>query len=103
MTLSNLRFTIFIESQTKIENRKNVFLFCLAYDFKKMYRRPKFLETLLEIREEMSREANYSVELFAELIKTGSAVKTTDKYVEVEKNGKPLTKEQTKLLTELWK
>lgn len=31
-----------------------------------MYRRPKFLEILLEIREEMSREAEFDVNLFVE-------------------------------------
>lgn len=31
-----------------------------------MYSRPKFLEILLEIREEMSREAEYDVGLFVE-------------------------------------
>ena len=30
-----------------------------------MYRRPKFLEVLHAIREEMSREADYDVDLFA--------------------------------------
>lgn len=34
-----------------------------------MYRRPKFLEILLEIRQEMSREADYDVDLFAEMIR----------------------------------
>ena len=36
-----------------------------------MYRRPKFLEILLEIRKEMSREADYDVDLFAEMIRSG--------------------------------
>ncbi|MGH9940873.1 MAG: hypothetical protein ACRD9R_00755 [Pyrinomonadaceae bacterium] len=36
-----------------------------------MYRKPKFLEELHAIREEMSREADYDVELFAELARTG--------------------------------
>ena len=36
-----------------------------------MYRRPKFLEVLLEIRQEMSREANYDMDLFAEMIRSG--------------------------------
>ena len=31
-----------------------------------MYRRPKFLEILLEIRETMSREADFDVRIFAE-------------------------------------
>ena len=36
-----------------------------------MYRRPKFLEMLHAIREEMSREADYDVDLFAELVRSG--------------------------------
>jgi len=35
-----------------------------------MYRRPKFLEVLHTIREEMSREADYDVDLFAEMVRT---------------------------------
>ena len=37
-----------------------------------MYRRPKFLEVLHDIREEMSREANYDVDLFAEMVRSGA-------------------------------
>ncbi len=36
-----------------------------------MYRRPKFLEILHTIREEMSREADYDVDLFAEMVRSG--------------------------------
>ena len=36
-----------------------------------MYRRPKFLELLLEIREQMSREADYDMDLLAELVRSG--------------------------------
>lgn len=36
-----------------------------------MYRRPKFLEVLLEIRQDMSREADYDVDLFAEMVRSG--------------------------------
>ena len=36
-----------------------------------MYRRPKFLEVLHTIREEMSREADYDVDLFAEMVRSG--------------------------------
>ncbi|MGI8786917.1 MAG: hypothetical protein ACR2HG_04050 [Pyrinomonadaceae bacterium] len=48
-----------------------------------MYRRPKFLEILLEIRQEMSREADYDVDLFAEMIRSGkfkdnSAIKSRE-------------------------
>ena len=36
-----------------------------------MYRRPKFLEILLEIRQEMALEADYDVDLFAETARSG--------------------------------
>lgn len=42
-----------------------------------MYRRPKFLEILHEIREQMSREADYDMDLFAELARSGKIVKKT--------------------------
>lgn len=34
-----------------------------------MYQRPRFLEELHAIREEMSRECDYDVELFAEMVR----------------------------------
>jgi len=36
-----------------------------------MYRRPRFLEMLHAIREEMSREVDYDVDLFAEMVRSG--------------------------------
>lgn len=36
-----------------------------------MYRRPKFLEVLFRIREEMAREADYDTDLFAEIVRSG--------------------------------
>ncbi|HKP47309.1 MAG TPA: hypothetical protein VJT50_11970 [Pyrinomonadaceae bacterium] len=36
-----------------------------------MYRRPKFLEVLHTIREEMSREVDYDVDLFSEMVRSG--------------------------------
>jgi hypothetical protein len=36
-----------------------------------MYRKPKFLSALHEIRREMAREADYDVELFAEMVRSG--------------------------------
>ncbi|HVG36038.1 MAG TPA: hypothetical protein VM911_23505 [Pyrinomonadaceae bacterium] len=36
-----------------------------------MYRKPRFLEVLHAIREEMSREADYDVDLFAEMVRSG--------------------------------
>jgi hypothetical protein len=37
-----------------------------------MYRRPKFLEVLHTIREQMSREVDYDVDLFAEMVRSGA-------------------------------
>lgn len=37
-----------------------------------MYRRPKFLEVLHAIREEMSREVDYDVDLFTEMVRSGT-------------------------------
>lgn len=39
-----------------------------------MYRRPKFLEILLDIRQRMAREADFDTDLFAELIRHGTSV-----------------------------
>lgn len=36
-----------------------------------MYRRPKFLEVLLRIREQMARDADYDVDRFAEMVRSG--------------------------------
>ena len=44
-----------------------------------MYRRPKFLEVLHEIREEMSREADYDMDLFAEMARSGASPKQKPK------------------------
>lgn len=37
-----------------------------------MYRRPKFLEVVIEIRQSMAREADYDVDLFSEMLRNGS-------------------------------
>jgi hypothetical protein len=37
-----------------------------------MYRKPRFLEELHTIREEMSREADYDVDLFTEMVRSGT-------------------------------
>lgn len=37
-----------------------------------MYRRPKFLEILHEVRQEMSRAADYDVDLFVEQLRSGN-------------------------------
>ena len=36
-----------------------------------MYRRARFLEILIAIREEMAREADFDVDLFVENVRTG--------------------------------
>lgn len=36
-----------------------------------MYRRSKFVEILLEIRQEMAHDADYDVELFTEMVRSG--------------------------------
>lgn len=45
-----------------------------------MYRRPKFLEVLHEIREQMSREADYDMDLFAELARSGKTARGSKEF-----------------------
>jgi hypothetical protein len=45
-----------------------------------MYRRPIFLEALLKIRQEMAREADYDVDLFAEMVRGGKFSSEYKKY-----------------------
>ncbi len=45
-----------------------------------MYRRPKFLEILLEIREQMSRDVDYDVDLFAEMVRSGKIARKEKKF-----------------------
>lgn len=45
-----------------------------------MYRRPKFLEVLLEIRQEMSRESDYDVDLFAEMVRSDKFAKNENQF-----------------------
>jgi hypothetical protein len=59
-----------------------------------MYRRPKFLEVLLEIRQEMSRQADYDVDLFAEMVRGGKFSSEADRFsltdpkIEANSNGR---------------
>ena len=46
----------------------------------KMYRRPRFLEILLKIREEMAREADYDVDFYVEMIRSGIQPATDIRY-----------------------
>jgi len=57
-----------------------------------MYRRPLFLEALHRIREEMSREADYDVDLFAEMVRTGRQ----REIAQSGKNGTPKKKKTSK-------
>lgn len=41
-----------------------------------MYRRPRFLELLLNIREEMAREADYDIDFFVEMVRSRMAPAT---------------------------
>lgn len=52
-----------------------------------MYRRPKFLEVLLEIRREMAREADYDVDLFAEMVRSGKFLKPSNESDSARKQG----------------
>lgn len=45
-----------------------------------MYRRPKFLEVLLSIRQEMARESDYDVDLFAEMVRAGKFSKDEKRF-----------------------
>ncbi|MEO7673426.1 MAG: hypothetical protein ABIU09_05035 [Pyrinomonadaceae bacterium] len=45
-----------------------------------MYRRPKFLEVLIEIRQEMAREADYDVDLFAEIVRSGERLRHKERH-----------------------
>lgn len=48
-----------------------------------MYRRPKFLEVLLEIRREMALESDYDVDLFAETARSGTrSIRTSHSQIE---------------------
>jgi hypothetical protein len=37
-----------------------------------VYRRSKFLEILIDIRQEMAREADFDTDLFAEMVRSGA-------------------------------
>jgi hypothetical protein len=60
-----------------------------------MYRRPKFLEVLLEIRQDMSREADYDVDLFAEMVRSGEISGSRDKKAGYQLNELKMDKENT--------
>lgn len=43
-----------------------------------IYKRPKFLGLLLEIRQQMARDADYDVDLFAEMVRSGTISENVD-------------------------
>jgi hypothetical protein len=49
-----------------------------------MYRRPKFLEVLLEIRQDMARVADYDVDLFSEMVRSGKGIREGATYTLIE-------------------
>lgn len=53
-----------------------------------MYRRSKFLEVLIEIRQEMAREADFDTDLFAEMIRSGRKADGLQTHSIVEKTEK---------------
>ncbi len=58
-----------------------------------MYRRPKFLQLLLEIREQMSRDIDYDVDLFVETVRSGKIVlKDTNVGAEQSKKNRKVKK-----------
>lgn len=64
-----------------------------------MYPRPKFLEILIEIREEMAREADFDVDLFVENVRSGRHVAKGIKHSMADAgkgNGQPLSPRRTR-------
>ena len=53
-----------------------------------MYRRPKFLEVLLDIRREMAHEVDYDTDLFAEMIRSGRHTAPSQSHSLAQENGK---------------
>lgn len=52
-----------------------------------MYPRSKFQEVLLVIREEMAREADFDVDLFAEMVRSGVPRREPKRFVIAESTG----------------
>lgn len=52
-----------------------------------MYPRSKFQEILIEIRQEMAREADFDLDLFAEMVRTGAGPADPKRHSLVEEKG----------------
>ena len=71
-----------------------------------MYRRPKFLEMLLEIRREMALEADYDIDLFVGRVRSGYApngkvlveLGSADGQTDTKENIAPVLKQNEKLV-----
>jgi hypothetical protein len=59
-----------------------------------MYRRPKFLEVLLDIRREMAHEVDYDTDLFAEMIRSGRHTTPTRSHSLVLEDGRNGTEQK---------
>ena len=59
-----------------------------------MYRRPKFLEILLEIRQDMAHEADYDVDLFAEIARSGKRPPSVKPRVGVTDDAAPVVADE---------
>lgn len=65
-----------------------------------MYRRPKFLDVLLQIRESMAREADHDVDLFVEQIRSDSVRSTRQTFTLAERNGKAAKARKSRTTTD---
>jgi len=54
-----------------------------------MYRKPRFLKVLHTIREQMSREVDYDVDLFVEMVRAGERERPT-RRVRVSREDEPI-------------
>ena len=64
-----------------------------------MYRRPKFLELLIKIREEMAREADFDVDLFVERVRTGQRSASGKSYSLANEENVPRSPESKRNVT----
>ena len=62
-----------------------------------MYRRPKFLEVLLDIRREMAHEVDYDTDLFAEMIRSGRHTAETRSHSIVPEPEKPARRKKLEI------
>jgi hypothetical protein len=61
-----------------------------------MYRRSQSLRTILEIRQEMARQADHDVDLFTELVRSGKFSKTLEVPLKKAKSGSEMKDAESK-------